>query len=181
MKGSSIREIARAADVSLATIHHYFGSKEGLADACVDEMQAKFKALRVELVQELISSGGYGPSLFEQGARTAFRLAREHREAVRFLLQLAVSGDPVLARRRDEVVGPALSEGSRALSLVTGRPETEFRLPLQSVIFLLARYSSASIDELKMATGAEDEATALRLVEDHIAGVGVSFFGAKRE
>lgn len=38
LDGASIREIARDADVSLAMVHHYFGSKDELYRTCIDAM-----------------------------------------------------------------------------------------------------------------------------------------------
>ncbi len=38
--GASVRDICKAADASSTMIHHYFGSKEGLYDAIIDEFSS---------------------------------------------------------------------------------------------------------------------------------------------
>jgi len=38
---TSIRDVAGAAGVSLAMVHHYFGSKDDLYDACIDATYAE--------------------------------------------------------------------------------------------------------------------------------------------
>ncbi len=49
--GASVREICAAADASSTMIHHYFGSKQGLLDAIVDE----FRSVTFEVPLRLIA------------------------------------------------------------------------------------------------------------------------------
>ncbi|MDX3385525.1 TetR family transcriptional regulator [Streptomyces niveiscabiei] len=44
--GTSIRDIARAADVDAALVYRYFGSKQGLFEAVADHASALFEPLR---------------------------------------------------------------------------------------------------------------------------------------
>ena len=41
IEGTSVRDVAAASEISLATVLHYYGSKEGLYQACVDAMRAE--------------------------------------------------------------------------------------------------------------------------------------------
>ena len=51
---TSMRAIAGGAGVSLGTVHHYFGSKAKLYDACIDVMYGELGALWNELQDEII-------------------------------------------------------------------------------------------------------------------------------
>src|SRR5688572_24238262 len=84
--GVSIREIAAAAGVSLATVHHYFGSKEELYAACIDSMYEELVAMRPKLAAEL-GKGGKPAELIDRIVRAAFRFAREHQVEMRLLMR----------------------------------------------------------------------------------------------
>ena len=50
---TSVRDIARAADVSLGMVNHYFGSKDELYEACVENMLEEISSLGDRLAIEL--------------------------------------------------------------------------------------------------------------------------------
>src|SRR5688572_4683482 len=82
---TSIRDIARAAHVSVAMVHHYFGSKELLYEAVIDAMYAELAGLRAVLFEALAdpSKGKDGlGALMERATRLGFGFARSHRRAV---------------------------------------------------------------------------------------------------
>ena len=62
---TTTREIAKASEVSLATVHHYFGGKADLYRACIGNMYAGLEAL----TDELASLAG---SLSSQNSRARF-------------------------------------------------------------------------------------------------------------
>src|SRR5262245_34524373 len=91
--GVSIREIARGADVSLAMVHHYFGTKVQLYVACIDSMYDRLGRLRSEL-EGALREGGDWNVLAERAVRVGFRFARSEQVAVRLLLRaIAESGE----------------------------------------------------------------------------------------
>src|SRR5687767_13910782 len=69
--GASIRSIARGADVSLAMVHHYFGSKDELLNACIDSMYVRLGSLRTELEAALAAGGDLG-EIVERAVRFSF-------------------------------------------------------------------------------------------------------------
>src|SRR5262245_59972299 len=73
--GVSIRELAAASGVSLAMVHHYFGDKDGLYAACIDEMYAELAGLRAEL-EKALAAGGDTEALIDRAMRAGFRFAR---------------------------------------------------------------------------------------------------------
>lgn len=175
---TSIRDIARAADVSLAMVHHYFGSKDALYVACIDSMYAELFSLRTHL-EGALRAGGSVDELLERAVRTGFRFARAHRTAVRLLLRDVVDTGELDARRRESMQQPFLAQASGLLSAALGRPAGELRLTLQSVVALTARYAISSEAELEMVTGlsAADD-TATQAVEDHLVGIARALLGA---
>ena len=87
----------------------------------------------------------------------------------------------VFAYQFDEPTGQAfLLRRLFALSLHTdyfllGRPASELRLPLQSVVFLIARYSISSARELETFTGQTGDAAA-DAVADHLVQTATALF-----
>jgi AcrR family transcriptional regulator len=169
---ASIRDIARGASVSLAMVHHYYGSKDELYAACVDEMYAELSGLRAELEAGL---GGETDvcAVLERAVRTGFRFAREHQTAMRWLLRGVVSAGELDVKRQREVQVPFLDEISELLGGALGRPGSELRLPIQSVVALVARYAISTDRELAIVVGVEKVrcAEAERAVEDHLVDV----------
>lgn len=57
ISGTSLRALTRAADVNLASVHYYFGSKEALLDAVIDRRAKPVNAQRLLALETLMSSG----------------------------------------------------------------------------------------------------------------------------
>jgi AcrR family transcriptional regulator len=168
-EAASIRDIARSANVSLAMVHHYYGSKEALYTACVDEMYAELGGLRAELAKKLAGESDV-TVLIERAVRTGFRFARRHQTAVRLLLRSVVTEGQLDPKRQREMQAPFLAEISGLLGHALGRSGPELRLPLQSVVALTARYAVSSERELAIVAGVEpgNGSEALANVEDHL-------------
>jgi AcrR family transcriptional regulator len=174
LAGASVRRIAGDAGVSLALVHHYFGSKDGLYEACVSSMYEELAALRARLGAAL--AGGPGPATpavaIAAAVRAGFRLAREHQLAMRLLLRSVMEAGELLAEYRDRHQLPFLAEASTTLGAALGRPARELRLPLQSIVFLASRYAVSTDRELATLTGVTDGAeAAARAAEDHLVAV----------
>ena len=178
--GASIRQIAAAADVSLAMIHHYFGSKDGLYEACIESMYAELAPLRRSLLNQVLS-GAALEVLIPQAVRTGFRFARSHQQASRLLFrQLTVSGqlEPKLIEREQR---PFLDATTAALGSATGRPAISFRLPLQSAVVLVARYGISSQTELATFAGVDSSTDIELTVEDHLVHAVLALLGIPME
>lgn len=145
--GASTREIARAAGVSLATVHHHFDGKQGLYDACVLAMYAEFEGLRQVLAE---ARGADRQAWLADVVRRTWRFARRHQTAVRLTTMDTLSqGTPTSQRQLMDV---ALQAGAAALRDVPLEP-SELRLCLRSVSWLVIRYTLASEEDLAQLVG----------------------------
>lgn len=168
---SSVRDIAKGADVSLAMVHHYFGSKDDLYSACVDAMYEKLAELRGHLLGAVdpdVADGERVESVLEQSVRAVFRFARGHLPTVRLLMRSVVTRGALDVERREEFLLPFLDQVSHLIASRSGRRAEELRLPLQSLVFLHGRYAIADAGELMLVTGTSTSADAVRAVEDHL-------------
>jgi AcrR family transcriptional regulator len=176
VQGASVRDIATAAGITVATLNHHFGSKEGLHRACVAAFEADVGALGRKLAGAL--GGAASPAvLLEQAVREGWRFARHHRDAVRMMQRSIAEAGEVDERIRGGRVVPMLETLSAWLAGATGRDATSFRLGLQSATFLAVRWAMSSDAELAAFAGVAD---AERAVEDHLVGATLGLLGLAR-
>jgi AcrR family transcriptional regulator len=175
--GTSVRDVAGAAGVSLAMVHHYFGSKDDLYDACIDATYAELAAMKGELARALAAEAPL-EELFARAVVTSFGFALEHRTAVRLLVRAAVSSGELNPRGR-KLLFDALDIVCAAVGARFGRPPSELRLPLQSVVFLVARYAAQDEGEMAAVVGvpAREKRRARAAVEEHLVRVALDLFG----
>lgn len=182
----SVRDIAAASSVSLAMVHHYFGSKEELVRATVDAMYAELSQVRAELEATFVE-GASLESVLHQAIDTGFDFARAHQLAVRTMMRTIVDTGELPEERRTEVMLPFLALVERVLAL-DGVSRHELRLRAQSIVFLVTRYALATLPELALIAGLEapgtdpkKQARVLRAVKRHLAGLAVSALVATKE
>lgn len=168
LDGASVRDVAAGAGVSLAMVHHYFGSKDDLYAACVDTVYAELGAMRAELERELARAES-PEKLVERGVVVAYRFARTHVVAVRLLVRASVGAGELPPAGRASLMA-FLDVASHGLARLTGRRASELRLPLQSVVFLVARFAVQGDAELA-AVAATTERAAHARVERHLVDV----------
>jgi AcrR family transcriptional regulator len=169
--GVSIRAIASAAGVTLATVHHYFGSKDELYAACVDSMYAELVAMRAPLAEAIAGTGDPDIDvLVDRVVREAFRFARAHQTEMRLLLRQVVSAGELPDDRRLQGQVPFLDQIAALIGARVPRPAAQIRLTLQSIAFLVARFAISSERELELFTQTRGDA-ALAAVEDHLVRV----------
>lgn len=168
---TSMRDIARAAQVSLATVHHYFGSKDELYRASVELMYEELSALRGELTEKVASASSLS-DIVEQAVRATFRFAREHRAAVQLSMRAVIDTGELPEERRSGMLLPFLDEGAPLLARLAGQPEARVRLVLQSMNHLIARYALTTPRELAVITRAP-EPEAERAIEDHLVDIAL--------
>lgn len=159
--GVSVRTIGKAAGVSLATVHHYFGSKAELHEQVLEFSFQRFGGLQSELVAGLAQPGSV-ESKIERTARIGFRFGLAHSETSRMLLRAQVfdRDDAALsevahARLREAQRG-FLDVASVGIGALVGRPPASLRVPLQGLMFLLTRMAVTSTEELRILCGADD-------------------------
>jgi len=183
--GASVRDIAKGASVSLAMVHHYFGSKQGLYEACIDAMLRELGGLRAELVSNLASGDVAPAAVLGDAVRTGYRFARAHQKAVRLLQRSLVDTGELDARVREHSVVPFLDTSSEVLGGIVGRPAASLRLPVQSAMFLVVRYAITSEREIAALVGAAaigvtpraDASAAIVAVESHLVEAVFSLLG----
>jgi AcrR family transcriptional regulator len=163
--GASIREVAKGAGVSLAMVHHYFGSKDDLHRAVIESMYAELATMR-EMLLEAIAGSSSIEALIETAVTGGYRFARTHVTEVRLMLRDAVLMGELPAGGR-ESLEPFLELASERLAPLVARPARALRLPLQSIVFLVARYAVQSDEESAVVTG-ESAKAAPRAIERHL-------------
>jgi AcrR family transcriptional regulator len=174
--GTSIREIARGAGVSLAMVHHYFGSKDDLYTACIDSMYAELATLGAAL-ESAFAAGNRPAELVDTAVRTGFRFARERHVETRLLLRAVVAAGELDEGRRNEVQIPFLERVPFLIGSLLGRRPGELRLTVQSIVMLTARYAISSPRELCLFAGASSPDEAALAVEDHLVHAAQTLLG----
>ncbi|MBI1948791.1 MAG: TetR/AcrR family transcriptional regulator [Deltaproteobacteria bacterium] len=173
--GTSIRDIAAGAKVSLATVLHYYGSKEGLYDSCIDAMYAELDQLRGAIFTAFRPGVGV-EQLLDDAVTAALTFVRQHRQANRILLRTILDEGGMRPERRDRYLGAFLDDVAAALAPVFGLDAAQVKIRLQSLTHLMVRYSLHNAAELKMITGAKSEADAAVVVERHLVEVARALF-----
>ena len=173
---SSVRDIAKGAGVSLAMVHHYFGSKEHLYEACVDAMYEELAGLRSTLLEAAVNANGV-QNILEDAIRAGFRFARDHQAAMRLMMRRVVAVGSIDEERVDTFLVPFLEQASALVAAASQRPKELLRLPLQSLIFLNGRYAIADDGELMLVTGMKTPDAALAAVEAHLVEVAHQTLG----
>ena len=166
----SIRRIAAASGVTLATVHHYFGSKEQLYEACIRSMYHELEDLRGD-VTRAFSEVASASDLVEQTVRTSFRFAWDHRGAIRLLMRSIIDAGHMDPIHRAQVHLPFLEQASKVLARAFERKRSDMRLTVQSMMHLVVRYVLTDAEELALIAGTQDEQRALAAVEDHLVRV----------
>lgn len=177
----SIRHIAKEAGVSLAMVHHYFGSKAELYEACIEAMYVELSALREALVEQAMA-GGSASELIDRAVRTGFRFARAHQSAVRLVMRQVVDQGMLEETRQSSVQRPFLAQASGALGAMLGREPEPLRLVIQSLNFIVVRYALSRIEELTLFTNVATRrhAVALARVEEHLVDCAHALLGVAR-
>jgi len=174
---TSMRAIAGGAGVSLGTVHHYFGSKARLYDACIDAMYGELGELWNEL-QDEINNLSNNRELIEHVVRRGFVFARRNHAAIRLVMREVVDHGEVSKERRARFVDPFFGRITVAVGELLGRGSVETRLLCQSAVNLVVRYALSSQNELEIVTGLNGE-RALQAVESHLVDVAHNLFEIK--
>jgi AcrR family transcriptional regulator len=160
--GVSIRDVVGAAGVSLAMVHHHFGSKDDLYKAVVDAMYQELAALRGILLALPPS-----PDLVARVVVETFRFARAHQPAIRLTLREILATGELPAHRREHFLFPLLSA---VVAIFPAHDPSEIRLRAQSLVFLIVRYALATPAEIARIAGVHP-ADALARAEAHLVSL----------
>ena len=178
LAGASLRDIARVADVNPAMVSHYFGGKAGLYKACIESLYGQLDVGQESFLLALSSGDELAP-LIARTVRAAYALALNNKDLIRLIMRDVLDRGELDPARREEVLGPFLSEGSLILAQHTNRSRTALRIALQSIVFLTVRYALCTRDELQSITGLTDNMT--DAVSDYLVSFALQQLGISEE
>jgi AcrR family transcriptional regulator len=180
-EGTSVRQIARGADVSLGMIRHYFGSKEGLYRACIASAYRIYGELGNQ-IRGGISAGGKPQDVMSEATRAGFRFAIDNRAACKLVLWNLMERDTWRHEPGHREMVPFIRAAAQGLAPVLGRSVADTALMVRSLIFLVARYATADMDEVASLLDENDAAKAgegtLAAIEHHLVETARCLFAA---
>ena len=183
MGHTSMRQIAKASDVSLATLHHYFGNKEGLHRAASDMMYERLGSLIDSVGPRLVHADNLS-TLLAEAVAGAFRFVVEHQLEARFMMRHVVDTGEIETTKRESFLLPFLEQMSDVTAELAQIPRATARLNLLSLNHLIVRFALTSPRELVMVMGLEtssdadsqEHEKALKRVEEHLVQVAHAMF-----
>jgi len=144
----SVRKIAEAADISVATVNLYFGSKKGLYRQCVAEAYRGLGDL--DPFQALIAEADLtSASFIRRCIQTIYLYIRENPNASRLMMRQILDEGEIENHSWSNHAGPLLSEGMQLLQTQLTLSVEEARLRLQTFAHSLVRYAVSNHDHLR--------------------------------
>lgn len=178
--GTGLREVARRARVGLATVTHYFPSKQTLEDAVVAAIVEELSGLKASLMPPPGSITDLHGAV-RQIIPVTCAYIRDHLPEVRTMMRLAVDSDRGHQETVQHVLLPMLDQGQVILAALAGVPVEHARMVLLSLNHLIIRYALTDRRELVAVTGvaAGDGAhqRAWQRVEDHLVDLMFAALG----
>ncbi len=182
LEGTTLRSVAKEAGVTMPTIHHYFGSKQGLFDACREQALQRLASQLVPLgvlmssVRDQVVAGAPSdlPQLVERLVCEGSMAARGHRMALQLVWRPLVdqgSLDPVWTTT---VLEPFLEQLTSTLAGPLGRVPMSLRLDIQGVVTLVLRYALSTPEHLAQLAGLPapttkaDRERVIAALDDHL-------------
>jgi AcrR family transcriptional regulator len=168
---TSVRDIAGASGVSLATVHHYFGSKDELYAAAIDAMYEELEELRGELLTAFESGPASPVAFLEETVRTTYRFARDHLNAQKLVMRSVIDTGEIPEERREGFLLPLMGETAAMVSAITGLDKPRVALALHSINQLIVRYALIADVEAEWMSRVifdEPEGEPRAILEDHL-------------
>jgi AcrR family transcriptional regulator len=170
--GTSMRDIAGEAGVSLATVTHHFGAKNEIYRASVEAMDAQLGRIK-QTVESAAAAGGSLDTIIDNAVASAVKFGRRHQSAITLIMRTVLDTGELAEHRREGVLQPYLESGTLLLSPLVGLNEQQLRMALTSVSYLFVRYSLSSTDELirvaGITSGPRKKRRALQAVTEHLS------------
>ncbi|HPH65623.1 MAG TPA: TetR family transcriptional regulator [Kofleriaceae bacterium] len=159
--GVSTRELAAAANVTLATINYHFASKQGLFEAAIDEVHARIaRSLErvlidptiADLYRRAISGAAIPLADLTTFCRRLFIVVREQRICIRLLARERVTTGR-LTERSEGHVANSNARWAPVLSAMFGIQEQDGRAAIVAVTALLDHFVIHDDDALIATLG----------------------------
>ena len=164
----SLRQVARAASVSLGTIQYYFVNKNELLEACLDGYYLRMSSLLSRLAGMAGRDDFESSSAFvEEVAREAFQWARSERGLIALRVATNTTRGELHPERQANVMGTMNREVAKWLAPHVQLDDLQTRLAIQSASAIMSRMAVLSTSEAENLTGASGP-RALALIEDHV-------------
>ena len=144
---TSMRQIAREAEVSQSVIHHYFGSKDHLYQSCITSMYASLTQLEQELFTALDPTV-QPQEILKTSIIRAMSFARNHRANV-LLMTRSVLDQEESHPLRVTHLERLLERGAALLHPMCGLSQAELRFALYSLTFIGIRLALVTDTELR--------------------------------
>ena len=179
--GTSMRDVARKADVSQATVHHYFGSKADLHRAVIDAMYVELSTLSEALIKVTREETARGrtdfPAIMSRIVSTCFRFCLDHLSAIRMTTRESIEGSTRYDAEQRRALLPFLEAATEWLAPHVECSNTELRLRVRTVSLLIVRYALVSPPEMQQVIAPDEpEANAhapetIETIETHLTKV----------
>jgi len=132
--GTSTRELALAARCNIATLNHYFGSKQGLYDSTVDYVYERLRARGRDALAGIV------PTDTHVVMSALYAVARAERDGVRVLVRQVLDHGRLTAHTEAKHFLPELDRSARMLAELTGLSTARARDATVTLGYLLSRF-----------------------------------------
>ena len=178
-EGTSVRQIAAAANVSLGMIRHYYGSKDGLHRACLDSALTAYDTL-TPYIRTSLESGQSPSEVIGAATKLGFRYALERKGATRLTLWTQMEQRDWRHSFEDKML-PFVQETSHLLAEATKQPREQVALGLRSLVALVTRYAVLDHDEIAhiLSEGRHTDAdeSTVEALEEHLVTLAPRLIG----
>lgn len=173
----SVRAIASAADISVATVNLYFGSKKGLYRECV--AQAYQGLDNLEQFQTLIAEANLSsPTFIHQCIHMVYIYIRQNPNASRLMMRQILDEGEIEEHSWTNHTGPLLEKALFLLQSQLPLSTEEARLRLQTFAHSMVRYAVSNHDHLRKVLNRGDlqDAAVDALIVKHLARMAATLF-----
>jgi len=181
-EGFTTRELSAKAKVNIAAINYYFGHKQGLYDAAVDEVYRRLRERGNQVFTDEVA-----PRLFArvtQGTphkldreqihsivRRLYQVARQESVGIRLLVRQVLDLGHLSTHDEEHPLRPVTDIASGMISTALGFPAERSRTNMVAFGFLLSRYVVQDERSLALAFGVESVEDAEACVLDTLVTV----------
>lgn len=154
-------------------VHHYYGSKDSLYDACIDALYDELAELQPQAAASLVGARD-AQTMLTRLVTQAFRFARERQTFIRLLMRDVMARGAIDEANRNRITLPWLEVTTAAITGNNTAARTQTRLALQSVSALVVRYAVMTDEEMLVIAGEDTLTESITAIEAHLAATASS-------
>ena len=165
-----VRAIADRAELSVSMVNHYFGSKQGLLDAC----KKRYYEGLAEVVAAVLSESKGAPihGIIDLAIRDTFSYSRVHRAVLRMLTRDVFADGQLIDDYRTAPKRPHFNPMIEFFAPLFGVTPQVARIRLQAVSVVLTRFATSNPPELEAIFGLTGD-DAVAAAEDHMVEIAL--------